>query len=253
MSLYIDSLIQNFRSSFALYFNKVPLKSVDGPTNCRRILIGGDVQLKALERFVGGIIGCHDSENRIWYFCNRPKDLVTTRAASRPTRLILPAAVREQFRQKTIVCYEYNDVSEKVQERLRSYLLPNLAVTTPGLAPSATLTDWINLAWNLEKTYRISETLDSDQIEPQPAILACCATLLEIGRASLEGRVPGYRNLDILSRRTVTSNLKYSINKAFERFTAVIIDTPFLTPTGTVIYAEVSLLSAKTPNNPRNW
>jgi hypothetical protein len=245
MILYIDSIFQEFKFSSAIYFNVRPHKSTDGSINHQRILLSGDFQLRALQMFISGAVGCHDLLGRMWYFCNGPADKTSRSHA----RLILPANLKEEFIRKTIQCYEYDNVSKDIERRLRLFLLPPNSVSRPAQAmptktsetthffsklastsmiqnerpsPLTVPFEWNKFAQQMATTYQVGKAFDIPQAESLITILRCCASVLEVGRASSEGRPPAYSNLSVLSTRALTSNLKFDLNQAFKRLTRLI-------------------------------
>jgi hypothetical protein len=105
----IDSLIGNYYIP-PIIFNMERLAGPDGTDISKRVCLDGRHRLSSIKAFMGGQIGCHDSQGCMWFYGGALDE--DGKLLAREGRKTLPDHVKEEFRQKQLVCYEFLDLSK---------------------------------------------------------------------------------------------------------------------------------------------
>ncbi|KAI9817576.1 MAG: hypothetical protein M1827_001188 [Pycnora praestabilis] len=112
MSALIDSLMENYYIP-PVIFNVQEVKTAEGEKRWKRTCIDGKQRLSSVRDFMKGRIPCKDIKGNKWFYCHkedRDGNVVPSK------RLLLPDNIKEEFRSKLLVCYEFDNLST-IQER----------------------------------------------------------------------------------------------------------------------------------------
>ncbi|EKG18059.1 protein of unknown function DUF262 [Macrophomina phaseolina MS6] len=123
MMALIDSIIENFYIA-PLIFNRKITRDQSGVAHIKRVCVDGKQRLSSVRSFFQGKIGCHDRQGRVWYYTATAVDGTRTR------RRTLPEHVKEEFRSRRFICYEYPNLKNTQEEDLFSRVQKGVQLTT---------------------------------------------------------------------------------------------------------------------------
>ncbi|KAH8597955.1 hypothetical protein B0O99DRAFT_507415, partial [Bisporella sp. PMI_857] len=124
----------------------------------QRICVDGKQRLSALRKFMSGYIGIEDKNQRKWYFCHPmvgSQEILSNHD-------IIPIAIKDFFKKRTLCCYEYSDLPQETQENMFQLVQRGITLT-PTEQMRAKSTEWAVLAKQYEEDYSIVVNLSKQK------------------------------------------------------------------------------------------
>lgn len=171
MSGLIDSLIEDYYIP-PIIFNLKVTQDEDGTAKHRRICVDGKQRLSSVQAFMRGEIPCHDRRGKSWYYCQMLSDDGISMKRHKKT-LIWSEHIREQFRNKSFVSYEFKDLSPIQEEDLFARVQKGVPLTAAEKL-HATSGPWQELAKRfvakypmvINRKYIICQLITGTPLEP---------------------------------------------------------------------------------------
>jgi hypothetical protein len=145
----IESLMENYYVP-PIIFNQERVAGLNGQVHYKRICVDGKQRLSSIKAFMEGDIGCSDGNNTKWYYCTGLDK--SGKVITKSRRKILPENIKNEFKRKTIMCYEFLDLSRSQEEELFGRVQLGMQLSLAERL-RATTGSWQLLAKDFEKEF----------------------------------------------------------------------------------------------------
>ncbi|KAI9721301.1 MAG: hypothetical protein M1812_002463 [Candelaria pacifica] len=230
MSALIDSFVENYYVP-PVIFNVENCKDGKGHPRYKRTCVDGKQRLSSIHDFMIGKIPCHDRKRNKWYYTDQ-LDEEGHPIRSSKTKLILPERMKQEFRKKSIVCYEFMNLSHEQEEDLFQRVQKGVQLT-PAEKFRATRGTWQSFAIMYEQDFPTVVNLSGNiRSSGFRNLLTCFAQILEAEYPSTASGVPQLRSgvaaLDkfLQNEHALNDKTRDHFGRVFRIFNDLVEDDP---------------------------
>ncbi|KAI9878155.1 MAG: hypothetical protein M1830_001762 [Pleopsidium flavum] len=184
-------IVQNFYVP-PVIFNVQAIKAEDGTERWKRTCVDGKQRLTSIRDFMKGRIPCHDRKGATWHYCQKEdEDGHTVRMARRK---ILPEKIKEEFRSKQLVCYEFMNLTDAQERDLFQRVQKGIQLTKAEQF-RATRGEWQTFAEMYERDFpKVVNLTVNSRASGFRNILTCFSQIYECQDPSAANGVPTLRS-----------------------------------------------------------
>ncbi|KZF20883.1 hypothetical protein L228DRAFT_249713, partial [Xylona heveae TC161] len=222
MSALIESFIENFYVP-PVIFNVVRLADEGDEARYKRICVDGKQRLTSIREFLAGNIPIRDKHGRKWYYVDNGN--------GKSGRRVLPESAKHQFRNKSVVCYEYQDMGREHEEDLFARVQEGVTLTAAEKL-RATSGPWQSFIKDYEEDYpTVAGLIKNKRSGGFRSIASCFAQIVAV-RTTPKGRIPAVKSsesvLEALFKQTylLTEDAQELFREVFNLFARLIRDWP---------------------------
>ncbi|KAI9838943.1 MAG: hypothetical protein M1819_004151 [Sarea resinae] len=187
MSGLISSLLEDFYVPPIIFNIQFPV--IDGVKRRKRICVDGKQRLTSIREFMNGNIPVKDKWDRKWFY----QEGIDAAGSRHSSRRILPETIKAAFRNKRIVCYEYEKLTHEQEEDLFARVQKGMALNTAEMM-RATTGPWQSFARIYELDFpSVMGLIERKRSAEFRIILACFSQIYEALKADMQNKVPSLK------------------------------------------------------------